>query len=103
MFARIPKGWPLVQAISTFVHEHLVFDHEAACPTKTALEALEEGRGVWRDYTHLGVALCRAMNIPTRYCTDLGDIGVPPSPDPMDFSGCSRCIPRGADGGLAHL
>jgi len=28
------------------------------------------------------------MNIPARYCTGyLGDIGVPPSPDPMDFSG----------------
>ena len=27
------------------------------------------------------------MNIPARYCTGyLGDIGVPPVPDPMDFS-----------------
>ena len=27
------------------------------------------------------------MNIPARYCTGyLGDIGVPPEPDPMDFS-----------------
>ena len=27
------------------------------------------------------------MNIPARYCTGyLGDIGVPPDPDPMDFS-----------------
>ena len=28
------------------------------------------------------------MNIPARYCSGyLGDIGVPPSPEPMDFSG----------------
>ena len=27
------------------------------------------------------------MNVPARYCTGyLGDIGVPPAPDPMDFS-----------------
>jgi transglutaminase-like putative cysteine protease len=27
------------------------------------------------------------MNIPARYCTGyLGDIGVPPAPEPMDFS-----------------
>jgi len=42
---------------------------------------------VCRDFTHLAVALCRCMNIPARYCTGyLGDIGVPPSSDPMDFS-----------------
>jgi transglutaminase-like putative cysteine protease len=87
-FGTAEKGWPLVQAISSYVHEHIVFDHGAARPTKTALEALQEGRGVCRDYAHLGVALCRAMNIPSRYCTGyLGDIGVPLSADPMDFSG----------------
>src|SRR5206468_7143460 len=31
--------------------------------------------------------LCRCLNIPARYATGyLGDIGVPPSPCPMDFS-----------------
>jgi transglutaminase-like putative cysteine protease len=31
--------------------------------------------------------LCRCLNIPARYATGyLGDIGVPPVPDPMDFS-----------------
>jgi transglutaminase-like putative cysteine protease len=43
--------------------------------------------GVCRDYTHLAIAFCRCMNIPARYCTGyLGDIGIPTSPDPMDFS-----------------
>lgn len=40
-----------------------------------------------RDFAHLAITLCRCMNIPARYCTGyLGDIGVPPVPDPMDFS-----------------
>ena len=31
--------------------------------------------------------MLRALNIPARYATGyLGDIGVPPSPSPMDFS-----------------
>src|SRR5262249_36637187 len=35
----------------------------------------------------LAITLCRCMNIPARYCTGyLGDIGVPPEPEPMDFS-----------------
>jgi Transglutaminase-like superfamily/GAF domain len=44
-------------------------------------------RGVCRDFAHLAITLCRCMNIPARYCTGyLGDIGVPPAPEPMDFS-----------------
>jgi transglutaminase-like putative cysteine protease len=47
-----------------------------------------ERRGVCRDFAHLGVALCRCMNIPARYCTGyLSDIGVPPPYSPMDFAG----------------
>src|SRR5438270_6802106 len=39
-------------------------------------------------FTHLALTFCRCMNIPARYATGyLGDIGVPPSDSPMDFSG----------------
>ncbi|TVQ95084.1 MAG: transglutaminase family protein [Chromatiaceae bacterium] len=87
LFGKTPPGWPRVQAICDFVHDHIHFGYEHARSTKTALEALNEGRGVCRDYTHLAIALCRCMNIPARYCTGyLGDIGVPPAPEPMDFS-----------------
>ena len=42
--------------------------------------------GVCRDYQHLAITFCRALNIPARYATGyLGDIGVPLRP-PMDFS-----------------
>ncbi len=87
LFGQTPLGWPRVQAICDFVHEHLTFDYMRARPTKTALEAFNERKGVCRDYTHLAITFCRCMNIPARYCTGyLGDIGVPPSADPMDFS-----------------
>jgi transglutaminase-like putative cysteine protease len=87
LFAEVPKGWPLVQAICDFVHDRLTFGYEHARPTRTAFEAFTEKRGVCRDYAHLAVTLCRCMNIPARYCTGyLGDIGVPPQPEPMDFS-----------------
>jgi transglutaminase-like putative cysteine protease len=50
-------------------------------------EAFRERVGVCRDFTHLAITLCRCLNIPTRYVTGyLGDIGVPPDPNPMDFS-----------------
>jgi transglutaminase-like putative cysteine protease len=86
-FGSVPKGWPLVQAICDYVHGHVEFGYKHASPTKTAWIAHEEARGVCRDFAHLAITLCRCMNIPARYCTGyLGDIGVPPDPEPMDFS-----------------
>lgn len=87
LFGQTPEGWARVQAICDFVHGHLGFGYAYARATKTAFEAFNEGVGVCRDFTHLAIAFCRCMNIPARYCTGyLGDIGVPVSPEPMDFS-----------------
>ncbi len=88
LFGKGPMGWGRVQAICDFVHQHVKFGYEHARPTKTAWETFNEGQGVCRDFAHLAVTFCRCMNIPARYCTGyLGDIGVPPSDAPMDFSG----------------
>jgi transglutaminase-like putative cysteine protease len=87
LFGQTPEGWARVQAIVDFVHAHIRFDYMRADATRSASEAYAQGQGVCRDYAHLAVAFCRCMNIPARYCTGyLGDIGVPPVPDPMDFS-----------------
>jgi transglutaminase-like putative cysteine protease len=87
LFGNTAEGWPRVQAICDFAHNHVVFGYENARPTRTAREAHAEKVGVCRDYTHLAVALCRCMNIPARYCTGyLGDIGIPPPYGPMDFA-----------------
>jgi transglutaminase-like putative cysteine protease len=86
-FGKTPLGWPRVQAICDFVHSHVRFGYQHARATKTAAEVAVERRGVCRDFAHLAITLCRCMNIPARYCTGyLGDIGVPPEPEPMDFS-----------------
>ncbi len=88
LFGSTPPGWARVQAICDFVHRHLLFGYQYARPTKTAWEAFTERKGVCRDFAHLAIAFCRCMNIPARYCTGyLGDIGVPPAPEPMDFAG----------------
>ena len=87
MFGQTPLGWPRVQAVCDFVHRHIQFGYEHASATKTAWQVFNEPRGVCRDFTHLAVALLRALNIPTRYCTGyLGDIGIPPPHAPMDFA-----------------
>jgi transglutaminase-like putative cysteine protease len=97
LFANSPMGWGRVQAICDFVHRHVTFGYEHASATKTAWQVFNERQGVCRDYAHLAIALCRSMNIPARYCSGyLGDIGVPPSPAPMDFSGWFEAYLGGA-------
>jgi transglutaminase-like putative cysteine protease len=87
LFKDTAPGWPRVQAICDYVHNHLTFGYEFAAPTKSAHDVHSERRGVCRDFAHLAVTLCRCMNIPARYCTGyLGDIGVPPEDTPMDYS-----------------
>ena len=86
-FGHVQAGWARVQAICDHVHAAIEFGYPHADATRGAARALEEGRGVCRDFAHAAIALCRCMNIPARYCTGyLGDIGVPPVDAPMDFS-----------------
>jgi len=87
LFGYTPLGWPRVQAICDFVHNHMSFGYEHSRPTRTAYEAYVERRGVCRDYAHLAATFCRCLNIPTRYCTGyITDIGLPPPYELMDFA-----------------
>src|SRR5579863_2950897 len=87
LFGPTAPGWERVQAVCSWVHRNVTFGYEYANATKTALEVFENRFGVCRDFQHLAITLCRALNIPARYATGyLGDIGVPVSPMPMDFS-----------------
>jgi transglutaminase-like putative cysteine protease len=97
LFGHAPLGWGRVQAVCDFVHAHIEFGYEYASPTKTAWDVFQDRRGVCRDFAHLAITFCRALNIPARYCTGyLGDIGVPACPDPMDFAACFEAYLGGA-------
>lgn len=87
LFGNLPPGWGRVKAICNWVNSKVTFGYNFARPTKTALDVFTERTGVCRDFQHLAVTFCRCLNIPARYVTGyLGDIGVPVSPSPMDFS-----------------
>jgi transglutaminase-like putative cysteine protease len=86
LFGWMDPGWSRVQAICNWVHHKVTFGYHHARPSKTALDVYTERMGVCRDYQHLAITFCRALNIPARYATGyLGDIGVPVRL-PMDFS-----------------
>lgn len=86
LFGHTRPGWARVQAICDWVHKKIAFNYQQTRPSKTALDVFTERVGVCRDFHHLAITFCRALNIPARYATGyLGDIGVPPG-GPMDFS-----------------
>jgi len=87
LFGHLPRGWARVAAICDWVHSKVTFSYPHARPTRTALDVFTERIGVCRDFQHLAITFCRALNIPARYTTGyLGDIGVTVAPSPMDFS-----------------
>lgn len=87
LFGTTPEGWSRVQAICDFTFNRITFDYQRARSTRTAWDAYNERVGVCRDYTHLAIALCRAMNIPARYCTGyLSDYDTPEPHGVGDFA-----------------
>jgi transglutaminase-like putative cysteine protease len=86
-FGSIQPGWGRVQTIVDYVHDHLEFMPGASNPWTTAADAYRAGQGVCRDFAHLAITFCRALNIPARYVFGyIPNIGVPVPPEAMDFA-----------------
>lgn len=86
LFGSLSPGWRRVQAICDWVHSEITFGYLRTAPLATAVEILEARAGVCRDFAHLAVAFCRALNIPARYAFGyLPDVPGQETPDPPDF------------------
>jgi transglutaminase-like putative cysteine protease len=86
-FGSIAPGWGRVQAIVDYVHDSLEFVPGASNPWTTAADAYRAGQGVCRDYAHLAITFCRALNLPARYVFGyIPEIGVPQPAEAMDFA-----------------
>jgi transglutaminase-like putative cysteine protease len=86
LFGACPPGWSRVQTICDWVHDEVKFSYLDTSPLATAADVFERRAGVCRDFAHLAITFCRALNIPARYAFGyLPDINVPVPPEPMDF------------------
>jgi len=73
-------GARLAREVSNWVHDRLVYAPESTSPTGGAIETLDSGRGVCRDFAHLTAALLRALDVPARLVSVYA-----PGLEPMDF------------------
>ncbi len=86
LFGATPEGWGRVQAICDWAHTNITYAYGSSTATTSGYEAYHARKGVCRDFAHIAVMFCRALNIPARYVYGyLPDINVPVNPDPMDF------------------
>ena len=83
-FGHLWQGYSRVQAIRDWVSSRVTFRSNTSDGSTTAVDTLVEEVGVCRDFAHLMIALCRAVNIPARFATGT-DFGAAPSLGPPDF------------------
>ncbi len=66
-FGGLPKGHRRVTAICNWLYNNLDYRRGSSNVQTTADESLLMRAGVCRDFGHLGIAFCRALNIPARF------------------------------------
>ena len=83
-FGHLWQGYRRVQAIQRWVQERTAFTSNSSNSSTSALDTVIEQVGVCRDFAHLMIALCRAVNLPARFVTGI-DYGADPALGPTDF------------------
>lgn len=66
LFCSHKPGLARVQAITDWIHDSIVYEPGSTDSTTTAQQVFVQRAGVCRDFAHLGVTFCRALNIPAR-------------------------------------
>lgn len=83
-FGNLPQGYSRVLAIQSWVRSNVKFTSNCSNSNTSAIDTLAQHVGVCRDFAHLMIALCRAVNIPARFASGT-DYGADPALGPSDF------------------
>ena len=78
LFSNLPHGHARVQAIVEWIHENVDYRIGSSDATTTARDVFVRRAGVCRDFAHLGVTFCRALNIPARLVVGYAKFDEPP-------------------------
>lgn len=83
-FGRLRNAAEQAQAICDWTHANIEYRYGSGSCMLSALDVMQRGYGVCRDFAHIMIALCRALDIPARYVAGHmpylgiaeGDIGI---------------------------
>lgn len=87
LFGHIENPHEKVVAISDWIHDNVEYLRGSTDSMTSAYDTVTQRTGVCRDFSHLAIALCRALNIPARYFS-----GYAYELDPPDFHACFECL-----------
>lgn len=79
-FGSIDGDGARTQAIASWIFERIEYVAGSTDVHDSAEHTLLTGKGVCRDFAHLGILLCRALDVPARFASVYA-----PGLDPMDF------------------
>lgn len=66
-FGHLARGEEQVRAVADWVHGNIEYRHGTGNSWLSACDILQRGYGVCRDFAHVMIAYCRALDIPARY------------------------------------
>lgn len=89
-FDNYPNDFEKVLAITKWIFENVEYVSGSTNSSTTSLDTITQQEGVCRDFAHLGISLCRALNIPARYCSAYAYQLEPP-----DFHACFEAFIAG--------
>jgi len=77
-FGNLTQDYTRVQKICEWIRNNIEYRIGTSTPTTTAVDVLNAKAGVCRDFAHLAIAFCRALNIPARFVTAYARYREPP-------------------------
>lgn len=86
LFGKLGHPYEKVLAIVDWIHKNVEYVRGSTSSDTSAYDTVTQRTGVCRDFAHLGIALCRALNIPARYFS-----GYAYELKPADFHACFEC------------
>jgi len=91
LFGKIESPHEQVVTITDWIHDNVEYLRGSTNSETSAYDTVTQRTGVCRDFAHLGIALCRALNIPARYFT-----GYAYELEPPDLHACFECFIGGS-------
>nr|WP_314897982.1 transglutaminase family protein [uncultured Flavobacterium sp.] len=82
-FGFLPNEYAKAKAINEWIFNTVEYKTGVTNSSTSACDTLLDKVGVCKDFSHLGIALCRALDIPARYFT-----GYAYNLNPPDFHAC---------------
>jgi transglutaminase-like putative cysteine protease len=77
-FGSLAPGAQRVESICVWIRDHIKYEIGTTQATHSAFDTVTGRAGVCRDFAHLAIALCRALNIPARFVTGYAPFADPP-------------------------